>query len=445
VGVEAVTVPIDRSQGLLRLDQSTGTLKARQYVVRVTKGPDAGAQLSLTGTLTVGTHPDAGLRLTDPTVSRYHAELTARGDGVRVRDLGSKNGVLLSGVKVQELLVEADASLTVGRSTLHITFAEEDLGQPEGSSAFGQVIGASEPMRRLLGTLQRVALSDSTVLLLGESGTGKEVLAESIHQASPRRNRRLVVFDCAAQNDELIESQLLGHVKGAFTGAVADRRGAALEADGGTLFLDEIGELSSAMQPKLLRLLEAQTVHRLGEDLSHSVDVRVVAATHRDLEAEVKAGRFRLDLFYRLAVVMVRVPPLRDRPGDLPLLVSHFVAELGRPGFELPSALQEALTAYHWPGNVRELRNVVERSLAGQAFEPLTSGPKDVGEDALKELPFKLAKEKLVEAFTRDYFTELFRRHGGNVSKTASAAGIARTHAHKLIAQLGLKAGEGDT
>jgi two-component system, NtrC family, response regulator GlrR len=434
-----MTVPIDRSSALLRLDPSTGKLLERQYVVRVASGPDAGRELPLKGTMIIGTHTDAGLQLTDPTVSRYHVELHARGDGVRVRDLGSKNGVLLSGVKVQEMVIEATALLTVGRTVLQIGFAEQDLGLPEGASAFGSVLGGSPAMQQLLGTLQRVAPTDSTVLLLGESGTGKEVLAEAIHQASPRRNKKLVVFDCAAVSTDMVESELFGHVKGAFTGAIADRRGAALEADGGTLFLDEVGELAPEVQPKLLRLLEAQTIHRVGDNLTHSVDVRVLAATHRDLQADVAAGRFRADLYYRLAVVMVKVPPLRERTGDLPLLVAHFVAQLGRPGFELPEPLQRSLAEYHWPGNVRELRNVVERALAGQDFEPLLHGARDLARETLKELPFKQAKEKLIEDFTREYFSELFQRHGGNVSKTAAAAGIARTHVHKMMSRLGLK------
>ena len=437
-----MTIPIDRSSGLFRLDQSTGTLRSRQYVVRVTAGPDAGVERALQGVTLVGTHPDARLCLKDPTISRYHLELTPRADGVQVRDLGSRNGVFLGGTRIQELIVETDTTVWVGKSALQITIAESDLGRLEGGTSFGKVVGQSAPMRKLIGILERVAPSDSTVLLTGESGTGKEVLAEAIHLASHRREHKLVVFDCAAVAPTLIESELFGHLKGAFTGAVSDRNGAVLEADGGTLFLDEIGELPLAMQPKLLRALETRTVRRLGEDKERTVDLRVIAATHRNLQEEVKAGRFRLDLYYRLEVMWVKVPPLRDRPEDLPLLTRAFLNQMGRREVEFSDELMEKLAAYDWPGNVRELRNVVERALSGadleEAMHP-SGKPRDASYQALQELPFKEGKDRLVEAFTRDYFTALFKRCGGNISKTAQAAGIARTYAHRLVTRYGLR------
>jgi transcriptional regulator with GAF, ATPase, and Fis domain len=321
---------------------------------------------------------------------------------------------------------------------------EADLGLPEAQASFGPAIGASRPMQHLFGLLDKVAPSDSTVLLLGETGTGKEVLAKAIHLRSKRANRPFVVVDCGAVAPTLIESELFGHVRGSFTGAVADRNGAFLEADGGTIFLDEIGELPVELQPKLLRVLEAGTVRRVGEDRHRTANVRIIAATHRDLDEEVVNGRFRRDLYYRLAVVPVTVPPLRDRLDDIPLLTAHFVRGMGRGTFELPPTLLSRFAAYRWPGNVRELRNLVERALAGADVDPLpsesvTSRPLA---DHITDLPFKEAKERLVESFTKEYLVALLDKCGGNISQMAREAGIARNYVHRLVAKYGLKAGE---
>jgi DNA-binding NtrC family response regulator len=282
------------------------------------------------------------------------------------------------------------------------------------------------------------------VLLLGDTGTGKEVIAETVHVMSARGGKPFVIVDCGNMAPNLIESELFGHTKGAFSGAVNDRKGAFLEADTGTIFLDEIGELPLELQPRLLRVLESGTVKRLGEDKPKKVDVRVIAATHRDLEAEVKAGRFRQDLWYRLGVVVVKIPPLRDRKEDIPLLVRAFVAQMGRGDFELPEELRKKLMEYHWPGNVRELRNVIERALAGTEVDvgsaqeaPRPTGP--LPED-LTGLPYKDAKERLVDSFTEQYVTTLLDRCGGNISEVARTAGIARAYVHRLVNKYGLKA-----
>jgi DNA-binding NtrC family response regulator len=252
-----------------------------------------------------------------------------------------------------------------------------------------------------------------------------------------------VVVDCGAVAPTLIESELFGHVRGAFTGAVSDRSGAFLEADGGTIFLDELGELPMELQPKLLRVLEAGTIRRVGEDKHRKVDVRVVAATHRDLEKEIDAGRFRRDLYYRLAVVLVTVPPLRDRLDDIPFLARHFVQQMGRGDFELPRALLARFAAYHWPGNVRELRNLVERALAGADIDPLPQEPQaaralSTGEN-LTDLPFKEAKERLVDSFAKEYLAALLEKCGGNISEAARQAGIARNYVHRLVQKYGLR------
>ncbi len=289
----------------------------------------------------------------------------------------------------------------------------------------------------MFGLLERVAPQDISVLLLGETGTGKEVLAQGIHEESPRKNGPFVVVDCGAVAPELIESELFGHVKGAFTGAVSDRTGAFLRADGGTIFLDEIGELPIGLQPKLLRVLEARTVKRLGEDKPRKVNVRVISATHRNLETEVEAGRFRRDLFFRLAVVMAQVPPLRERPQDLPLLARHFVQQMGRGDFHLSSALVDRLKRHSWPGNVRELRNVIQRALAGVDISPGSPGNEgsanNIGPavsvppaDELKRLRFHEAKDHLVETFTRDYIAAMLSQCKGNLSAVARNAGLNR-------------------
>lgn len=438
------TEPLQSLGALLRLDRTTGTLKERKYQVSIIGGPNTGTSRAIEGTMTVGSHPDAGLNLTDTTVSRYHVELTARPDGIRVRDLESTNGTYLSGARISEVIVEDQATISVGKTTLKISTMEADLGKPEAQASFGPAIGAAPAMKQLFGLMQRVAPSDSTVLLLGETGTGKEVLARAIHEKSSRAGRPFVVVDCGSVAPTLIESELFGHVRGSFTGAIADRNGAFLEADGGTIFLDELGELPLELQPKLLRVLEAGTIRRVGEDKHRRIDVRVVAATHRDLEAEVAANRFRRDLYYRLAVVLVTVPPLRDRLDDLPLLTQHFVKQMGRGEFEVPRALMARFSAYHWPGNVRELRNLVERSLAGADMGPLphetsTSARTLASTEDITDLPFKEAKERLVESFTKEYLVTLLEKCNGNISQMAREAGIARNYVHRLVAKYGLK------
>ncbi len=438
------TEPLQSLGALLRLDRATGTLKERKYQVSIIGGPGTGTTRAIEGTMTVGSHADAGLSLSDTTVSRYHVELTARPDGIRVRDLESTNGTYLGGARISEVIVEEQATLSVGKTTLKVSTLEADLGRPAAQGTFGTAIGAAQAMKQLFGLLDRVSPSDSTVLLLGETGTGKEVMARAIHDKSKRAGRPFVVVDCGSVAPSLIESELFGHVRGSFTGAIADRNGAFLEADGGTIFLDELGELPLELQPKLLRVLEAGTVRRVGEDKHRRVDVRIVAATHRDLEAEVAAGRFRRDLYYRLAVVLVNVPPLRDRLDDLPLLTAHFVKSMGRGDFELPRALMARFAAYHWPGNVRELRNLVERSLAGADVDPLpqstsTSGRSLASADDITDLPFKEAKERLVESFTKEYLETLLAKCNGNISQAAREAGIARNYVHRLVARYGLK------
>ncbi len=425
---------------------STSSSGPLRYQLTLTTGPDTGRTVPIDGRMVVGAGEGATFLVTDESVSRAHLELEPTPEGLRVKDLGSTNGTFLGGARIQAMTVREEALITIGTTVLQLQLVTGD--GPVARTSFGRVLGRSAGMQLLFATLEKAAATDSTVLILGETGTGKEVIAQSLHDRSARKDKPFVVVDCGSMAPNLIESELFGHAKGAFTGAGHERKGAFLEADGGTIFLDEIGELPLELQPRLLRVLESGTVKRLGEDAPRNVDVRIIAATHRDLEESVKKGSFRRDLWFRLAVVIARVPPLRERPEDIPLLVRQFVSAMGRGDFELSEALRRKLAAHDWPGNVRELRNVIERALAGGDVDVQSSGKgrparaaPQPGED-LTALPFKDAKEKLVDAFTHDYIVTLLERHGNNVSDTAKAAGLARNYVHRLVNKFGLKGEE---
>ena len=323
---------------------------------------------------------------------------------------------------------------------------------------FENLIGAGPGMRRVFETIQKVAETDLTVLVRGESGTGKELVAQALHQRSPRRVRPFVAVNCAAISRELVESELFGHEKGAFTGADARRIGRFEAADRGTIFLDEIGDMAPETQAKVLRVLQERSLERVGSTKPVAVDVRIVAATHRDLEAEVRKGRFREDLYYRLKVVAIELPPLRARPEDVPALADRFLAQiaerLGRTPRRLSAAALARLAAHPWPGNVRELRNVLEQAAvlaAGPEIEPadLRLGAAHGSELALGAngaaggvdgaTPFSEAKRRATESFERDYLLRALRRHGGNVSRTAESIGMVRQSLQQKIRELGLR------
>jgi transcriptional regulator with GAF, ATPase, and Fis domain len=305
-------------------------------------------------------------------------------------------------------------------------------------------------MRRVFSLLERVAPTDTTVLIEAETGTGKELAAEAIHEESPRAGGPFVVFDCSAVSANLMESELFGHVRGAFTGAVGDRVGAFEAADGGTLFLDEIGELSLDLQPKLLRVLESLEVRRVGANTVREVDVRIVAATNRSLAAEVDAGRFREDLYYRLAVVRLNLPPLRERLDDIPMLVEHFASELarrGQPATHLPEAVIRGFVSQAWPGNIRELRNAVARAISlGPAGAASATGAPAVMPDHPVDLaiPLKIARERVADAFEVAYITELLKKTGGNVSHAAELAGVNRKFVQRAMKRHGLRGRDDD-
>jgi two-component system response regulator GlrR len=422
-----------------------------RFRVKVTSGFDAGASAeSVEARLVVGSAEDVTLGLTDPTVSRYHVEFEATAGGVAVRDLGSTNGTLFSSARVRELVVRGDAEFQVGRTKLKLSTGAERaaLGVSEADS-FGRLIGASVAMRAVYTALERAAPTTVPVLITGESGTGKELAAHALHEASPRRGEAFEVVDCGGLPPTLIESELFGHERGAFTGATGDRPGAFERAHGGTLFLDELGELPIEVQPKLLRALGEAEVRRVGGQRARKVDVRVVAATNRDLRREVNAGRFRSDLFYRLAVVQVRMPALRDRLDDLAVLVPSLLDVIRRDrGIDAGETLDEAalaeLTRHDWPGNVRELRNYLEQFLVLRAppdFEAGASsadpGGAQAGPGGVTAVPLKLAKEH----FERRYLVTLLAETGGNVSEAARRAGVDRVTLFRTMRRYGLQRG----
>lgn len=417
------------------------------FVLVVRRG-DAPTRHPIDGTLLVGKQPENDVVIDAPGVSRYHLELRAEPDRVLVRDVGSKNGTFFDGARITEVRVGAGAVLRIGGPgglELAIELAEQPAIEPSQSDRFGPIVGGSMGMRTVFSILERTARSNTTLLVTGETGTGKELVAQAVHAASVRSAGPFVVVDCGSIPHNLVEGELFGHRKGAFTGADADRAGAFEAANGGTLFLDELGELPLDLQPKLLRAVESRSIQRVGESVRRPIDVRLIAATHRDLELEVSAGRFRQDLFFRLAVVTVQLPPLRERGEDVLHLARHILADLGAPdALEISGAVEKALLAYSWPGNVRELRNALERAIhlgaahgipmVSRAPAPASSGPTET-----PDLPFKEAKEQLVSAFERAYVERLMVRHKNNISAAAREAGIDRNYLYRLIEKHGLE------
>ncbi len=389
----------------------------------------------------VGSGDGVDIVVSDPAVSRLHAEFDLRDGAVWVRDLGSRNGTFVSGVLVAHACVPDGGRVRVGSSVLNISRDAPPASVPLWPHAtYGPLLGGSVAMRELFARVDRIAQTDLTVLILGETGSGKELVARALHDASPRRAGPFVVVDCAALPENLLEGELFGHARGAFTGAVAARAGAIEAADGGTVFLDEIGELPIGMQPKLLRTLESHSVRRIGEHEYRRIDVRFVSATNRDLRMLVNTGGFREDVYFRLAVVPISIPPLRSRPEDLVLLAEHF-AESIRPGAVLSDALLREIRSRPWMGNVRELRNFVSRAVAlgsadALAFDARGAEPSGVSHGAPVvdlDRPFKEIRDDWVDALEREYIRGLLERHQRNVASVATAAGLDRTWVYRLI------------
>ena len=413
--------------------------------------------------VTLGAMDDNDLVIDDDTISRYHCRIYQDEDSYLIQDLGSTNGSFVNRVRVKEAYLKPGCTVSIGKSDLRFESLDERLEiHPANREKFGGIVGKSVRMREIFGILEKIAPSGATVIIEGETGTGKEVVARTIHEQSHRSSNPFVVFDCGAVPENLIESELFGHEKGSFTGALMARQGLFEVAQDGSIFLDELGELSLDLQPKLLRALEQREIRRVGSNKNIKIDVRVIAATNRNLEEEVKAGRFRQDLFYRLSVVRLILPPLRERKEDIPLLAKHFLAtgafnRSATGGVNIKGLSRDAMDAlmnYHWPGNVRELLNVIERACAycdGESIQTddlpghisgvriLRRRKKPEGttvnpqvEKGL-EKPFKEAKELWVSSFERDYIVNLLKKNSYNISHAAREADIDRKYFRKLM------------
>ena len=394
------------------------------------------------GRCTVGSSPSADVVVPAPTVSRRHLELALVPQGVAITDLGSRNGTFYKGQRVEKMVVALGTQLELGEATLSIQPDGDSLEHLEyPNNEYRGMTATSSAMKRLFAKLRKLEGSLASVLVEGESGVGKELIANALHQGSVVSEGPMVVLNCGAMPGELVASALFGHKRGAFTGAVEDRTGAFEAADGGTLFLDEIGEMPLDVQPMLLRALEARQITPVGGTGVKTVSVRVVAATNRDLEQEVDEGRFREDLYYRLAVIKLAVPPLRERREDIPLLAQRFAHELGLE--DLPGEVLMALSDRTWPGNVRELRNAIQVYAAlGALPETNRSRPATLHlalDDMVDlERPYADLKEELVDRFTRRYLERLLAHTGGNQTAAARLAGLDRTYLGRLVQKHGL-------
>jgi two-component system response regulator GlrR len=408
-----------------------------RFRVSVVRGLDASLVCESTGVeLTIGTAEGNDLRLTDPAVSRHHCALAVTPRGVELRDLDSTNGTHLGGFRVTSAFVAQSSAITIGETSLRVDLLADNLqSEVSREDRFGPVLGRSMAMRRVFAVASQVAPSDASILIEGETGTGKGLLAEAIHAASRRAEAPFIIVDCAAMPPQLMESELFGHEAGAFTGATSRRIGLFESAVGGTILLDEIGELPLELQPKLLRALERREIRRVGSNTKVEVDVRIIAATNRDLRREVNRGTFRSDLWYRLNTIRLLIPPLRERREDIPLLVAHLYSQLGNDAAQQPSAeLIGRLMRGDWRGNVRELASAVRRAtFTGDPAMLADLQPDTDRSDAESKLSFREAKERALGSWERQYLWSLMTRHDWNVSRAARAVRMDRSHLHGLL------------
>ena len=431
------------------------TLKVRKCKVVVVSGAGAGTEfVSEKERLRSGTHISNDLVVDDRTVSRHHFEIQYTDRGYLLVDLNSTNGTYLDGKRVERAYLATGSSIRVGSTVLSFSpLDEEMLVEPDRDGVFAGMVGHSVKMRNIFGLIKKIAPMDVSVIIQGETGTGKELAARAIHDFSNRRKGPFIVLDCGSIPPNLIESEIFGHEKGSFTGAHQSRPGAFERANGGTIFLDELGELRLDLQPKLLRVLENREVRRVGGNSVIDVDVRLIAATNRDLVKEVQSGNFREDLYFRLSVINIQLPPLRQRRDDIaPILRTalgepEVVAKHGRK--RLTPAAMSLLTAYAWPGNIRELMNVVSHVLTfseSEEVDPTSLPARFQGGDKGAPLPFnehlsfKDAKEQLLEAFEREYIGSVLKRCNGNISRAARESGLHRKSIERLVKKYSLDA-----
>jgi DNA-binding NtrC family response regulator len=398
--------------------------------------------------IVIGRDTGANISIDDPEVSAIHCELRAMDHGILVRDLGSTNGTFVGPLRVHEIVLTSPTDLSLGASRITVEPSTKQRVDVGFADHFGPLVGSSPKMRRVFGILEKVAATPLSVIVVGEQGTGKEVVAKAIHDHSPRKGKPFVVVDCGSIPPTLAEGILFGHEKGALAGATERRKGALAEANEGTLFVDELGELPLDLQPKLLRALSDRQIKRVGGSAFEPVDVRVLAATRRDLGAEMNAGRFRSDLYFRIAQVRIELPALRDRLADLPFLVEDICKRVDRAS-QAPAVLawiEQHLSSHDWPGNVRELVNVasVAATLAetpGAIDDVLTLArtPSDGGSEPATA--FGEAKRAAIASFEREYFVGLAKRAKGNVSEMARQSGMERHHVRAYLRKYGVDRG----
>ncbi len=440
---------------LLKVEETPEVVSLRKCQLVVADGKDRGKKISLTQNVTkVGKRDTNDLVLSDKTVSRLHFEIEYTSDSYLLRDLGSTNGTFLNGSRVKEAYLAPGDLIKAGNTSMEFVAYDEKVKiEPSTKDFFGLLVGKSQKMRQIFAIMEKISPSLATVIIEGETGTGKDLVARAIHEHSQRKGKEFVVFDCSAVAPNLIESELFGHERGSFTGAVRSRRGAFEAAHGGTIFLDEIGELTLDLQPKLLRALEGREIKRVGSNTPIKTDLRVICATNRNLKKEIEGGRFREDLYYRLSVVKIILPPLRDRPEDIEPIVARLL-ETGAYNKQPDGSLKvtrvdddaiKLLNRYSWPGNVRELANIIERAVSFVEGDTITRSHLDFifaeiehGEEMTERmridasLPFKDAKQQVVEEFEKKYLEDLLQQHNYNLSKASREAKIDRKHLRNL-------------
>ncbi|MHB8876267.1 MAG: sigma 54-interacting transcriptional regulator [Myxococcaceae bacterium] len=433
-------------------DGQPSRVQVREWTIEVVGGPDKGKKVkTLDGLIRVGSDPTNDLVLSDPTVSRRHLEVERAAKGLLLKDLGSRNGTWVDGRQTLQAYLEPGDKVTLGKTKLAVKQDAKGTDvELAGGESFGELVGVSDSMRAAFAELRRCAREDMNLLIEGETGTGKELAARAVHAHSARRHGPFKVVDCNLITEDMAERELFGHLKGAVPVTDTSAPGVFEAAQGGTIFLDEVAELPPSLQPKLLRVLESREVHRLGEGKNRELDVRIIASTSKNLDEEVRQNRFRSDLFFRLAVARVRLPPLRTRRQDIPLLAQHLLATIGTR-FELSAQTLSLFEGYEWPGNVRELRNVIERGALMQEtgntswLDFLANPPKKgeaptrTGVDLAANLPYHEAKDRVLADFERIYFAEVMKQAAFDMKVAEQKTGLSMQSLYRLLKKNGLR------